>query len=195
MYIIIDNYDSFTYNLLHFMGEEGAEMTVRRNDAVTIDQALALGDQGIVLSPGPCDPDQAGICLELITAAAGQRPILGVCLGHQAIGQAFGGRVIRAPTPMHGKISPIHHHGTGVFEGLPSPFQATRYHSLMVDRAGLPDCLEVTAETEDGLIMGLAHKEYPIHGIQFHPESIASEHGHAILGNYLTIANRGGRAP
>ncbi len=194
MYVLIDNYDSFTYNLLHFMGEEGAEMTVRRNDAVTIDQALALGDQGIVLSPGPCDPDQAGICLELITAAAGQRPILGVCLGHQAIGQAFGGRVIRAPTPMHGKISPIHHHGTGVFEGLPSPFQATRYHSLMVDRNGLPDCLEVTAETEDGLIMGLAHKEYPISGIQFHPESIASEHGHAILGNFLTIANRGGIA-
>jgi anthranilate synthase component 2 len=132
--------------------------------------------------------------LELIAAATGQRPILGVCLGHQAIGQAFGGRVIRAPTPMHGKISPIHHHGTGVFEGLPSPFQATRYHSLMVDRDGLPDCLEVTAQTEDGLIMGLAHKEYPIHGIQFHPESIASEHGHAILGNFLNLANRGGIA-
>ena len=194
MYIIIDNYDSFTYNLLHFMGEEGAELTVRRNDAVTIEQALALGDQGIVLSPGPCDPDQAGICLELITAAAGQRPILGVCLGHQSIGQAFGGRVIRAPVPMHGKISPIHHQGTDVFEGLPSPFQATRYHSLIVDRDGLPDCLEVTAETDDGLIMGLAHKEYPISGIQFHPESIASEHGHAILGNFLNSANRGGIA-
>ncbi len=194
MYIIIDNYDSFTYNLLHFMGEEGAEMIVRRNDAVSSAEALALGDQGIVLSPGPREPDQAGICLELITAATGKRPILGVCLGHQAIGQAFGGRVLRAPTPMHGKISPIHHHGTGLFEGLPSPFQATRYHSLIVEREGLPDCLEVTAETEDGLIMGLAHKEYPIFGIQFHPESIASEHGHAILGNFLTLAGRGGIA-
>ena len=194
MYLIIDNYDSFTYNLLHFMGEEGAELTVRRNDAVTIEEALVLGDQGIVLSPGPCDPDQAGICLELINAAAGQRPILGVCLGHQSIGQAFGGRIIRAPVPMHGKISPIHHQGTDVFEGLPSPFQATRYHSLIVDRDGLPDCLDVTAETEDGLIMGLAHKEYPVYGIQFHPESIASEHGHALLRNFLTIAARGGIA-
>ena len=194
MFLIIDNYDSFTYNLLHFMGEEGAALTVRRNDQVAVDEALALGDEGIVLSPGPCDPDSAGICLELIAATAGKRPILGVCLGHQSIGQAFGGRVVRAPLPMHGKISPIHHHGTGVFEGLPSPFNATRYHSLIVDRDGLPDCLEVTAETEDGLIMGLAHKEFPIHGIQFHPESIASEHGHALLRNFIAIAGRGGMA-
>jgi anthranilate synthase component 2 len=194
MYLIIDNYDSFTYNLLHFMGEEGAELTVRRNDAVTVEEALALGDQGIVLSPGPCDPDQAGICLELVKAAAGKRPILGVCLGHQSIGQAFGGRIIRAPVPMHGKISPISHRGAGVFEEIPSPFDATRYHSLIIDRDTLPDCLDVTAETEDGLIMGIAHKEYPVHGIQFHPESIASEHGHALLRNFLTIAARGGIA-
>jgi anthranilate synthase component 2 len=194
MYLLIDNYDSFTYNLLHFMGEEGAEMVVRRNDAVSIDEALALGDQGIIISPGPCDPDRAGICLELIKAAAGKRPILGVCLGHQSIGQAFGGRVIRAPEPMHGKISAIHHDGSGVFEGLPSPFNATRYHSLIVDRDGLPDCLAVTAETEDKLIMGLRHKDLPIFGIQFHPESIASEHGHEVLKNFLTIAARGGIA-
>ncbi|MDX1483134.1 MAG: aminodeoxychorismate/anthranilate synthase component II [Alphaproteobacteria bacterium] len=194
MYLIIDNYDSFTYNLLHFMGEMGAELVVRRNDTVTTDEALALGDQGIVLSPGPCDPDRAGICLDLVAAAAGKRPMLGVCLGHQAIGQAFGGRIIRAPVPMHGKISPIHHDGSGVFEGLPTPFEATRYHSLIIDRDGLPDCLEVTAETEDGLIMGIAHKEFPIFGIQFHPESIASEHGHQLLKNFLTIAARGGIA-
>ncbi|MDH3239389.1 MAG: aminodeoxychorismate/anthranilate synthase component II [Alphaproteobacteria bacterium] len=194
MYILIDNYDSFTYNLLHFMGEEGAEMVVRRNDAVGIDEALALGDQGIIISPGPCDPDRAGICLDLIRAAAGKRPILGVCLGHQSIGQAFGAHVTRAPTPMHGKISAIHHDRSGVFEGLPSPFNATRYHSLIVDREGLPDCLIVTAETEDKLIMGLRHKELPIFGIQFHPESIASEHGHALLKNFLTIAAREGIA-
>lgn len=194
MYILIDNYDSFTYNLLHFMGEEGAEMVVRRNDAVTIDEALALGDQGIVLSPGPCDPERAGICLELVRSAAGKRPILGVCLGHQSIGQAFGGHIVRAPMPMHGKISPIHHDGSGVFDGLPSPFDATRYHSLIVAREGLPDCLRVTAETEDGLIMGLSHKEFPIYGIQFHPESIASQHGHQLLKNFLTIAARGGLA-
>ena len=194
MYLLIDNYDSFTYNLLHFLGEMGAEITVRRNDAVGIDEALALGDQGIVLSPGPCDPDRAGICLDLVSAAAGKRPVLGVCLGHQSIGQAFGGKVLRAPFPMHGKISPILHSGTGVLEGLPSPFEATRYHSLIVDRDSLPDCLEVTAETEDGLIMGLAHKDFPVFGIQFHPESIASEHGHALLKNFLTIADRGGIA-
>ncbi len=177
MYLLIDNYDSFTYNLLHFMGEMGAELTVRRNDAVTIDEALALGDQGIVISPGPRDPDRAGLCLDLIRAAAGKRPVLGVCLGHQAIGQAFGGRIERAPLPMHGKISAINHDGSGVFQGLPTPFDATRYHSLMVARPSLPDCLAVTAETEDGLIMGLAHKEFPIFGIQFHPESIASNTG------------------
>ncbi|MCZ6740817.1 MAG: aminodeoxychorismate/anthranilate synthase component II [Alphaproteobacteria bacterium] len=194
MYLLIDNYDSFTYNLLHFMGEMGAELTVRRNDAVTIDEALALGDQGIVISPGPRDPDRAGLCLDLIRAAAGKRPVLGVCLGHQAIGQAFGGRIERAPLPMHGKISAINHDGSGVFEGLPTPFDATRYHSLMVARPSLPDCLAVTAETEDGLIMGLAHKEFPIFGIQFHPESIASQHGHALLKNFITIAARGGLA-
>jgi anthranilate synthase component 2 len=194
MYLLIDNYDSFTYNLLHFMGEMGAEMTVRRNDAVTIDEALALGDQGIVISPGPCDPDRAGLCLDLVRAAAGKRPILGVCLGHQSIGQAFGGRIQRAPLPMHGKISAIGHDGSGVFDGLPTPFDATRYHSLIVARDSLPDCLAVTAETEDGLIMGLAHKEFPIFGIQFHPESIASQHGHALLKNFITIAARGGLA-
>lgn len=194
MLTLIDNYDSFTYNLLHFMGEEGAEMVVRRNDAVGIDEALALGDQGIIISPGPCDPDRAGICLDLVTAAAGKRPILGVCLGHQSIGQAFGARVIRAPKPMHGKISAIHHDHLGVFEGLASPFNATRYHSLIVDRDGLPDCLIVTAETEDKLIMGLRHKELPVYGIQFHPESIASEHGHEVLKNFLTIAAREGIA-
>ncbi|MEE9289599.1 MAG: aminodeoxychorismate/anthranilate synthase component II, partial [Alphaproteobacteria bacterium] len=177
MYLLIDNYDSFTYNLLHFMGEMGAELTVRRNDALTIDEALALGDQGIVISPGPRDPDRAGLCLDLIRAAAGKLPVLGVCLGHQGIGQAFGGRIERAPLPMHGKISAINHDGSGVFQGLPTPFDATRYHSLMVARPSLPDCLSVTAETEDGLIMGLAHKEFPIFGIQFHPESIASQHG------------------
>ncbi len=194
IYLLIDNYDSFTYNLLHFMGEMGAEMTVRRNDAVTIDEALALGDQGIVISPGPCDPDRAGLCLDLVRAAAGKRPMLGVCLGHQSIGQAFGGRIQRAPLPMHGKISAIGHDGSGVFDGLPTPFDATRYHSLIVARDSLPDCLAVTAETEDGLIMGLAHKEFPIFGIQFHPESIASQHGHALLKNFITIAARGGLA-
>ena len=194
MYLLIDNYDSFTYNLLHFMGEMGASITVRRNDALTIDEALALGDQGIVISPGPCDPDRAGICLDLVRAAAGIRPLLGVCLGHQCIGQAFGGQIARAPVPMHGKISAIAHDGSGVFEGLPTPFDATRYHSLMVARASLPDCLMVTAETAEGLIMGLAHKEFPIFGIQFHPESIASEHGHALLKNFITIAAREGLA-
>ena len=194
MYLLIDNYDSFTYNLLHFMGEMGAELTVRRNDALTIDEALALGDQGIVISPGPRDPDRAGLCLDLIRAAAGKLPVLGVCLGHQGIGQAFGGRIERAPLPMHGKISAINHDGSGVFDGLPTPFDATRYHSLMVARPSLPDCLAVTAETEDGLIMGLAHKEFPIFGIQFHPESIASQHGHALLKNFITIAARGGLA-
>ena len=194
MYLLIDNYDSFTYNLLHFMGEMGAEMIVRRNDSLTIDEALALGDQGIVISPGPCDPDKAGICLDLVRAAAGKRPMLGVCLGHQCIGQAFGGRVERAPVPMHGKISAIAHDGSGVFDGLPTPFDATRYHSLMVTRDSLPDCLTVTAETGDGVIMGLAHKEFPIFGIQFHPESIASQHGHALLKNFITIAAQKGLA-
>lgn len=188
MFLLIDNYDSFTYNLFHFLGELGAELVVRRNDALTADEALGMRPQGIILSPGPCDPDQAGICLDLIGKAAGRVPLLGVCLGHQAIGQAFGGRVVRAPLPMHGKVSQVHHRSAGLFAGLPNPFRATRYHSLIVDRVSLPDCLEITAETEDGIIMGLAHRELPVHGVQFHPESIASEHGHRLLGNFLRLA-------
>ena len=189
MFLLIDNYDSFTYNLFHFLGELGAALVVKRNDAVTVDEAMAMAPQGIILSPGPCDPDRAGICLELVAAAAAARiPLLGVCLGHQAIGQAFGGRVVRAPAPMHGKMSAVHHHGDSVFRDLPTPFAATRYHSLLVDRPSLPHDLAVTAETEDGLIMGLAHRQLPIHGVQFHPESIASEHGHRLLGNFLHLA-------
>ena len=192
MFLLVDNYDSFTYNLYHFLGELGARITVKRNDALTADEALEMEPQGIILSPGPCDPDQAGICLELVAKAAGRLPLLGVCLGHQAIGQAFGGRVVRAPHPMHGKLSPIRHEADGVFEGLPSPLSATRYHSLTVERDSLPDSLEVTAETEDGTIMGLRHRELPVHGVQFHPESIASEHGHALLHNFLAIAGHNG---
>ena len=188
MLLLIDNYDSFTYNLVHFLGELGAEVTVRRNDALTADKALQMNVKGIVLSPGPCDPDQAGICLELVEKAAGKLPLLGVCLGHQTIGQVFGGKVVRAPLPMHGKVSQITHNGAGLFEGLPNPVTATRYHSLVVERASLPDCLEITAECDAGLIMGLRHKELPIHGVQFHPESIATEHGHALLANFLKIA-------
>jgi anthranilate synthase component 2 len=189
MLLLIDNYDSFTYNLVHFLGELGADVVVRRNDALTPAEALAMKPEGIVLSPGPCDPDKAGICLDLIREAAAVRmPLFGVCLGHQAIGQAFGGRVIRAPAPMHGKISPMLHRGESVLAGLPSPFSATRYHSLIVARDDLPACLTVTAETADGLIMGLAHRNLPIHGVQFHPESIASEHGHALLANFLKLA-------
>jgi anthranilate synthase component 2 len=188
MRLLIDNYDSFTYNLVHFLGELGAEFTVRRNDALSAEQALALKPEAIVISPGPCDPDRAGICLELIAKAAGRVPILGVCLGHQAIGQAFGGRVVRAPLVVHGKLSAIRHHGTGLFAGLPDPFQATRYHSLIVERQSLPDCLEITAETEDSVIMGLAHRRHPIYGVQFHPESIATEHGHRLLKNFLSLA-------
>ena len=192
MFLLIDNYDSFTYNLYHFLGELGAEVSVKRNDAIGADEALALDPQGIVLSPGPCDPDRAGICLDLIAAAAGKVPILGVCLGHQALGQAFGGKVVRAAAPMHGKLSRISHRGTGVFADLPSPLSATRYHSLVVERESLPDVLEITAETEDGIVMGLAHRDLPIHGVQFHPESIASEHGHALLRNFLTMAGHNG---
>ncbi len=188
MFLLIDNYDSFTYNLFHFLGELGAEIEVRRNDALGVAEALAMKPQGIVLSPGPCDPDRAGICLDLVTAAAGKVPILGVCLGHQAIGQAFGGRVVRAPHCMHGKLSQMRHQGQGVLEGLPAPFTATRYHSLTLDRADFPEVLEVTAETDDGVIMGLRHRELPVHGVQFHPESIASEHGHALLANFLRLA-------
>lgn len=190
MFLLIDNYDSFTYNLWHYLGELGAEVVVKRNDALSVDEALALRPQGIVISPGPCDPDKAGICLDLIKRAAGKVPLFGVCLGLQAIGQAFGGRVVRAPVPMHGKISPIHHGGHNVFAGLPSPFEATRYHSLIVERASLPACLEVTAETEDGLIMGLSHRDLPVYGVQFHPESIASQHGHALLRNFLDLTRK-----
>ncbi len=189
MYLLIDNYDSFTYNLWHYLGELGAEVEVRRNDALTAAEALAMQPQGVILSPGPCDPDRAGVCLDLIAAAAEARvPLFGVCLGHQAIGQAFGGTVVRAPQPMHGKVSDITHTAAGVFAGLPSPFRATRYHSLVVRRDDLPACLTVTAWTDDGLIMGLQHVELPIHGVQFHPESIESEHGHRLLRNFLEAA-------
>ena len=188
MFVLIDNYDSFTYNLYHFLGELGAAVDVRRNDQVSVAEVMALHPQGIILSPGPCDPDRAGICLDLIEAAAGKLPILGVCLGHQAIGQAFGGKVIRGPVPMHGKLTAVQHRGEGIFQDLPTPFMATRYHSLVVERGSLPDCFTVTAETENGLIMGLAHRNLPIHGVQFHPESIASEHGHRLLGNFLRLA-------
>lgn len=186
MLLLIDNYDSFTYNLVHYLGALGATVTVRRNDALDVQAAMAMKPAGIVLSPGPCDPDQAGICLALTAAAAETRtPLLGVCLGHQTIGQAFGGKVVRAGEIVHGKLGHIRHTGKGLFAGLPSPFAATRYHSLVVERASLPDCLEVTADLEDGTIMGLQHRELPIHGVQFHPESIASEHGHALLDNFL----------
>jgi anthranilate synthase component 2 len=190
MFLLIDNYDSFTYNLVHYLGEMGAEVVVKRNDALSAEDALALGEQGIVISPGPCDPDRSGICLDLIrkNATNSATPLLGVCLGHQALGQAFGGNVIRAPIPMHGKVSEITHGGKSVLKDLPNPFKATRYHSLIVERKSLPDCLEVTAESDDGLVMGLAHKELPFHGVQFHPESIATEHGHRMLGNFLEMA-------
>ncbi|MDQ4059738.1 MAG: aminodeoxychorismate/anthranilate synthase component II [Pseudomonadota bacterium] len=185
---LIDNYDSFTYNLFHYLGELGADVTVRRNDAVSAADVVAEGPDAIVLSPGPCTPNEAGICLDLIRAASDTTPLLGVCLGHQAIGQAFGGEVVRAPEPMHGKVSLIRHQSRSVFRGFNGPFRATRYHSLIVRRDSLPAPLEVTAETDDGLIMGLAHRERPVHGVQFHPESIASEHGHQLLANFLILA-------
>ena len=188
MLLVIDNYDSFTYNLVHYLGELGAEMEIRRNDKLAAEDALAMKPEGIVLSPGPCTPNEAGICLDLIEKAAGTVPILGVCLGHQSIGQAYGGKVIRAPSLMHGKLSSIHHGNVGIFKGINGPFAATRYHSLIVERATLPECFTVTAWTEDGLIMGLQHKSHPVHGVQFHPESIASEHGHKILKNFLELA-------
>jgi anthranilate synthase component II len=189
MLLLIDNYDSFTYNLVHYLGELGAAVTVRRNDALDVQQAMAMRPDAIVLSPGPCDPAQAGICMALTEAAAETRtPLLGVCLGHQTIGQAFGGNVVRCHEIVHGKMGVMHHAGHGMFAGLPSPFQATRYHSLIVDRETLPDCLEVTAWLEDGTIMGLRHRDLPIEGVQFHPESIASEHGHRMLGNFLDSA-------
>lgn len=186
--LVIDNYDSFTYNLVHFLGELGAESEVWRNDKISLDEIAALAPEAIVLSPGPATPDQAGICLSLIDRFAPTTPILGVCLGHQALGQAMGGDVIRAPQLMHGKTSKINHTGKGLFRGLNSGFEATRYHSLIVKPESLPDVLEVTASTDDGLIMGMQHRRYPSHGVQFHPESIASENGHAILQNFLNLA-------
>ncbi len=188
MLILIDNYDSFTYNLVHFLGELGAQSEVVRNDKMSAEEIIAAKPKAIVLSPGPCTPNEAGVCLDLIAKAGSTIPILGVCLGHQSIGQAYGGKVIRAPDPMHGKLSTVIHSDKGVFRGLPRKFQVTRYHSLIVERSSLPDCLEVTAETSDGLIMGLQHKSHPVHGVQFHPESIASEHGHALLANFLALA-------
>ena len=188
MILVVDNYDSFTYNLVHYLAELGAQTHVVRNDDLTVEEAWALQPEAVLLSPGPCAPDQAGICLPLLETAAEAMPILGVCLGHQSIGQAFGGEVVRAKTLMHGKTSPILHEGRGVFGGLPSPFTATRYHSLAVRRETLPDVLEVTAWTEDGEIMGLSHRTRPIHGVQFHPESIATQHGHAMIANFLDLA-------
>ncbi|WP_191082949.1 anthranilate synthase component II [Roseococcus microcysteis] len=189
MLLLIDNYDSFTFNLYHFLGDLGVEVVVRRNDALTVQDVFAMRPDAVVLSPGPCTPNEAGICLPLIAAAAEAKlPLMGVCLGHQAIGQAFGGEVIRAPEPVHGKVWEVEHEGQDLFAGLPSPLRATRYHSLVVKRETLPDSLAITAETADGLIMGLAHRELPIHGVQFHPESIASEHGHGILKNFLDRA-------
>lgn len=187
MILLIDNYDSFVYNLRHYLGELGVDVDVRRNDALSAEAALALNPQAIVLSPGPCDPDKAGICLDILAQAPDSLPILGVCLGHQCIGQFFGGSVVRAPKPMHGKTDTITHNGTGLFKGIPSPFTATRYHSLTVPKDGLPDCLEITAQSPDGVIQGLSHKTRPIHGVQFHPESIASEHGHAVLKNFIDL--------
>ena len=189
MLLVIDNYDSFTYNLVHYIGDVGGVCDVHRNDQITVAEVLARKPAGIVLSPGPCTPNEAGICLDLIKAAAREQiPLLGVCLGHQAVGQAFGGKVVRAGVPMHGKLSSISSTGKGVFEDVPSPFEATRYHSLIVERTSLPAELEVVAELQDGMIMGMRHKSLPIHGVQFHPESIASQHGHKILENFLRIA-------
>ena len=187
MILLIDNYDSFTWNLFHYLGELGAEVKVVRNDEITADEALAMKPDGIVLSPGPCTPNEAGICMEVIRKANGSVPILGVCLGHQAIGQVYGGDIVRAPEPMHGKMSTIHHGGKSVFRGLNNDFQATRYHSLTIDPPSMPDALEVTATSEDGVIQGVMHKTHPVHGVQFHPESIASENGHALLENFLKL--------
>ena len=188
MIVLIDNYDSFTFNLVHYLGGLGADVVVRRNDKIAAEDVLAFDPDAIVLSPGPCTPNEAGICLDLIKQAAPAIPILGVCLGHQAIGQAFGGKVVRAPSPVHGKLSEVHHQGSGVFRGINGPFKATRYHSLVVERGTMPEALAVTAETDDGLVMGLSHQTLPVHGVQFHPESIASEHGHLMLKNFLELA-------
>ena len=186
MLLLIDNYDSFTYNLVHYLGELAVEVNVVRNDAITVQDAMGMNAAGILLSPGPCDPDQAGICLALTLAAAETKtPLMGVCLGHQTLGQAFGGTVGRHSEIVHGKMGMMHHNDGGVFKGLPTPFEATRYHSLVEDQNSVPDCLEVTAWLEDGTVMGLSHKDLPMHGVQFHPESIASEHGHALLKNFV----------
>jgi anthranilate synthase component 2 len=187
MILVVDNYDSFTYNLVHYLNELGAETLVYRNDALSVEEALGLKPDGLLLSPGPCTPNEAGICLELLAAAPDDLPILGVCLGHQAIGQAYGGQVVRAKAVMHGKTSPIHHQGKGLFAGLPDPFTATRYHSLSVEKSTLPEVLEVTGWTDDGEIMGFSHRAKPVHGVQFHPESIATEGGHAMLANFLKL--------
>ena len=188
MILVIDNYDSFTYNLVHYLNELGAPTLVHRNDALSVEQALGLKPEAVLLSPGPCTPDEAGICLDILSQAPADLPILGVCLGHQALGQASGGKVIRAKALMHGKTDAINHTGQGVFAGLPSPFTATRYHSLAVERESLPDVLEITAWSGDGEIMGLQRRDRPVHGVQFHPESIATEHGHDLLANFLTLA-------
>jgi len=193
--LLIDNYDSFTYNLFHYLAELGAEVTVRRNDDLTAQEALTFGAEGIVLSPGPCTPNEAGICLDLVHEAGGRLPILGVCLGHQAIAQAYGSRIVRAPQPMHGKLSRIHHSGKGVFRGLNNDFEATRYHSLTVAPESMPAELETTATSSDGVIQGIMHKRYPVHGVQFHPESIASENGHALLQNFLNLAKEFASVP
>lgn len=192
MLLLIDNYDSFTYNLVHYLGELGADVQVHRNDKLDVQAAMAMKPEAILLSPGPCDPDSAGICLPLTLAAAETRtPLFGVCLGHQTIGQAFGGDVVQCHEIVHGKTASIEHGGQGLFADLPTPFQATRYHSLVIDRSTLPDCLNVTAKLSDGTIMAVAHKTLPIHGVQFHPESIASEHGHKMLRNFLNVASIG----
>ena len=192
MLLLIDNYDSFIYNLKHYFGELGADVVAYRNDALRAGEALAFKPEAICPSPGPCEPDQAGICLDLVAATAGRVPLFGVCLGFQAIGQAFGGRVVRAPKPMHGKLSPIHHNGQGLFETIENPFSATRYHSLILARENWPEALEITAETEDGIVMGIRHKTHLCAGVQFHPESIASEHGHRLLENFLKMAGMAG---
>lgn len=188
MVVLIDNYDSFTFNLVHYLGGLGANVVVHRNDKIAAEEVIAARPEAIVLSPGPCTPNEAGICLDLIHKAAANIPMLGVCLGHQAMGQAFGGDVVRAPEPVHGKLHEIRHQGGGVFRGINGPFKATRYHSLVVDRNSMPDDLVITAETADGLVMGMSHRSLPLHGVQFHPESIASEHGHVILKNFLDLA-------
>lgn len=190
MYILIDNYDSFTYNLYHYLTDLGADVAVHRNDKITVDDVTKLKPQGIVISPGPCTPNEAGICLDLVAAVKADIPVLGVCLGHQSIAQVFGAQIVRAPYVMHGKTSEVHHDGSSVFAGLPSPFIATRYHSLIVDPATVPKCLKVTAKTDDNIIMGLTHTELPLHGVQFHPESIASEHGHAVMKNFLFLCEQ-----